>query len=763
MTDKPSKKSSKNLPAKSDLAKTLAGENPDEEATIAALEEAAEEVHETPIEKPAEKSVTSTGRGMHSGLLCLAIMAKILGKPADPQQLKHASGSVDGSLDTNTMLRLAKELDLKARAVKTKYERLDHFELPAIVEHPGGGYFMLAQASREKVVVQEAHSQEVKILSKEEFLKNWSGTIILLTTRARLAGAERKFGISWFIPAVYRYRKLLKEVLIVSFILQLFALATPLFFQVIIDKVLVHHSLTTLHVMIAALICVSLGEAILGGLRMYIFSHTTNRIDVELGARLFKHLLHLPIRYFSSRRVGHIVARVRELENVRNFLTSSSVTVVIDLFFTVVFLVVMWFYSKALTGVVIATLPLYVLLSIFITPVLRKRLEDKFQRGAENQAFLVEAINGVETLKASAIEPQAQRKWEEQLAGYTQSSFRAGNLANIGQQCVMFINKGTMALILWMGASYVIAGDLTVGQLVAFNMLSGRVSGPVMRMSQLWQDFQQAKISIDRLGDVLNAPAEPTVNPGAVRLPEIKGVVEFEHVTFRYHPDAPAALDDISLKIPAGQVYGIVGSSGSGKSTLTRLVQRLYIPQNGRVLVDGVDISMADPAWLRRQIGVVLQENVLFNRSVRENIALAQPGMDTEKIVEAAKMVGAHEFILKLQHGYDTILDERGGNLSGGQRQRMALARALVTDPKILILDEATSALDYESERIIQDNMKDICKDRTVLIIAHRLSTVRAADKIITMENGRVIEHGSHDELMQQNGRYAQLHTYQAA
>ncbi len=402
---------------------------------------------------------------MDSGLICLAIMAKVLGKPADPEQLRHLSGRGSGEMDTNTLLRLAKDIGFKARLMNTSWERLNKVELPVIAQHQSGEYFLLAQVGDDKVAVQEPRSQQVKILDKEAFMANWSGALLLLTTRAQLAGENRKFGLSWFIPAIHRYRKILKEVLIVSFILQLFALATPLFFQVIIDKVLVHHSLNTLNIMIIALLCVSFFEAVLGGLRTYIFTHTSNRIDVELGARLFKHMQNLPIRYFASRRVGHIVARVRELEGIRQFLTSSSITVLIDSFFTIVFLIVMWFYSKNLTLLVLLTLPFYIALTWFITPVLRRRLEEKFMRGAENQAFLVESISGIETLKSSAIEPQSQRKWEELLAGYTSSAFKASHTSNIGQQGVQLVNKVSTALVLWFGATYVIEGTLTVGQL----------------------------------------------------------------------------------------------------------------------------------------------------------------------------------------------------------------------------------------------------------------------------------------------------------
>jgi subfamily B ATP-binding cassette protein HlyB/CyaB len=496
---------------------------------------------------------------------------------------------------------------------------------------------------------------------------------------------------------------------------------------------------------------------VLTGLRTYVFSHTTSRIDVELGARLFRHLVALPIGYFEARRTGDSVARVRELENIRNFLTSSALTLVIDLVFTVVFLAVMALYSLPLTGLVLASFPFYIGISALATPVFRHRLDERFNRGAENQSFLVESISGIETLKAMAVEPQMQRRWEEQLAGYVGASFRVLSLSNWSSQGVQLVNKLVTAAILFFGAKAVIDGSLTVGELVAFNMLAGRVSQPVLRLAQIWQDFHQTKISIERLGDILNTPAEPSFAAGRTAPASLQGSISFEHVSFRYRPEGQAALEDVSFSIPAGQVVGIVGPSGSGKSTLAKLVQRLYVPQTGKVTVDGMDLALIDPSWLRRQVGVVLQENVLFNRSVRENIALADPGMPMERVIQAAKLAGAHEFILEMPQGYDTPIGEKGTGLSGGQRQRIAIARALVTNPRLLIFDEATSALDYESERIIQNNMHLMARGRTVIIIAHRLSAVRYCHRILTLEKGRLVEDDTHDNLLKSDGRYASL------
>jgi subfamily B ATP-binding cassette protein HlyB/CyaB len=590
----------------------------------------------------------------------------------------------------------------------------------------------------------------------------WDGRLVLMARRATLSDLSRRFDVTWFLGAIQKYRRLLGEVLIASFFLQLFALLTPLFFQVVIDKVLVHRGLDTLEVLVIGLVIIAIFDTLLGALRTYLFAHTTNRIDVELGARLFRHLIALPLAYFQNRRTGDSVARVRELENIRNFLTSSALSLVIDLLFTFVFLGIMFFYSPLLTWIVLAAFPFYIAISAAATPVFRRRLDEKFRRGAENQAFLVESIVGIETLKAMAVEPQMQRRWEEQLAGYVAASFRVLSLGNVASQLVQFVSKLVTAAVLFLGAELVIDGGLTVGEFVAFNMLASRVSLPVLRLAQIWQDFHQTRLSIERLGDILNTRPESAITAPRPTLPRIKGAITFEHVGFRYRIDGPEILHDVQFQIPAGQVVGIVGPSGSGKSTLAKLVQRLYIPETGRVLIDGVDLAMVDTAWLRRQVGVVLQEDMLFNRSVRDNIALADPAMSMEQIVAAATLAGAHEFILELPEGYDALVGERGCSLSGGQRQRIAIARALVGDPRILIFDEATSSLDYESERIIQDNMRRICERRTAIIIAHRLSTVRGADRILTIERGRLVEDGSHDDLIRSNGRYANLHFLQA-
>ncbi|HVE53236.1 MAG TPA: type I secretion system permease/ATPase [Ramlibacter sp.] len=699
-----------------------------------------------------------------AALLALCTIARFHQVSADPATLSHQLGlQASEPVTTGDLLRAAQHLGLKAKLSTSSVDRLHLAALPALAAVRDGDdsvrWMILAQCDGQRVLVQDpsAVPSRPTIEPVAVFADQWTGELILITSRASLAGELAKFDFSWFIPALVKYRRLLGEVLLISFFLQLFALVSPLFFQVVMDKVLVHRGLTTLDVLVIGLVVVVVFESLLNGLRSYVFSHTTSRIDVELGARLFRHLVQLPLAYFQARRVGDSVARVRELENIRSFLTGNALTVVLDVLFSVIFIAVMLFYSVPLTLIVLVSLPLYFALSLAVVPVLRKRLDVKFARGAENQSMLVETVTGIQTVKASALEPSFGRRWDNQLAAYVSASFRTQNLATWAHEGINLIGKLVNAATLWYGAHLVMKNELTVGQFVAFNMFAQRVAQPIMRMAQLWTDFQQTGISMARLGDILNTRTEvpPT---STAQLPPLKGRVTLDSVTFRYRPEAVPVLNGISLDVRPGEVIGIVGRSGSGKSTLTKLVQRLYTPEQGRLLVDGIDISLIDAAQLRRQVGVVLQENLLFNRSVRENIAISDPAAPIEAVVRVAQLAGAHEFVSELPEGYDTLVGEQGSSLSGGQRQRIAIARALFTNPRILILDEATSALDYESEAIIQRNMAAICKGRTVLIIAHRLSAVRNANRIIVLDKGRIVEAGPHDVLVgKPQGLYAHL------
>lgn len=695
-------------------------------------------------------------------LSALALLAKFHRISINPVQTKHQFDIYGTGLSKTSWLLAAKELGFKAKNIRKTQERLSFLHLPVMVWRDDGNHFILAKIDTEqgRYLIQDLETEQPMVLTEQEFGERYQGEVIALTSRASVLGQLAKFDFTWFIPAIVKYRKILLEVVGVSVVLQIFALITPLFFQVVMDKVLVHQGFSTLNVIAVALSVVIVFEVVLGGVRTYIFAHTTSRIDVELGAKLFRHLLALPIAYFESRRVGDTVARVRELEQIRNFLTGQALTSVLDLFFSFIFLAVMWYYSFWLTLVVLISLPCYAIWSATISPILRRRLNEKFARNADNQSFLVESVSAMNTIKSMAVGPQMTEHWDKQLAGYVQAGFKVAKLATIGQQGVQLIQKLVMVINLWLGAHLVISGDLTIGQLIAFNMLAGQVAAPVIRLAQLWQDFQQVGISVSRLGDILNTPTENSQSRLAP--PEIHGDISFDDVFFRYRPDGNEVLNHLSFNIKAGEIIGIVGRSGSGKSTLTKLIQRLYIPSRGRVLVDGNDVSLVDPSWLRHQIGVVLQDNILLNRSIRNNIALSEPAAPMERVIYVAKLAGAHEFITELPEGYDTIVGEHGASLSGGQRQRIAIARALITNPRILIFDEATSALDYESEHIIMRNMQKIVQGRTVIIIAHRLSTVQAANRILVLDKGRLVEQGSPQQLLEQKGLYHYLHQLQS-
>ena len=718
-----------------------------------------------------------------TGLQCLLAMAAFHQIPADPKRLLHEMGS--GAFDIERIRLAARLLGMEARNLAQDSERLDKAPLPAVAQDRDGRFFLLArfipeathqpdpndpsaQAKRAgkksaltgKVLVQYP-GLSPETLPVTELMERWIGKVIYFNSKANYAGALAKFDFTWFIPAVIRYRHLLLEVLLLSLMIQIIGLVTPMFYQVVMDKVLVNNAQITLRVIGIGMIFMVLFEVIMTGVRSWVFAHTSSKIDVELGARLFRHLLNLPLSYFQSRRVGDSVARIRELENIRSFLTGNAITLVLDLLFSVIFIIVMLWYSPKLTLIVLISIPCYVVVSLVLTPVLRRRLDEKFNTNAENHSFLVESISGVDTVKAMAVEPRWIDRWDRLLARYVTAGLRVSNLGVAGNAAITIISKLVTVAIMWMGALEVIQHNLTVGELVAFNMLAGQVANPILRLAQMWNDFQQVGISMARLGDILNTHQE--VEGQKTRLPRLDGRITIEQVHFRYRPENSDVLSNLNIDILPGEVIGVVGRSGSGKSTLAKLIQRLYVPDRGRILIDGQDISVIDTASLRQQIGVVLQENVLFNRSVRDNIALHNPALSLESIIEAARLSGAHEFICEMAEGYDTMVGEHGVGLSGGQRQRVAIARALISNPRILIFDEATSALDYESESIIQKNMKKIAVGRTLIIVAHRLSAVRHAHRIIVMDRGQIVEMGSHEELLQlPRGLYAHLNSLQA-
>jgi len=708
---------------------------------------------------------TQSAPKLDTALICLATAAKILGIPADEQQLRRAYAIGSAGMDITTLLRAAKDIGLKARLVTPDQERFSKLPIPSIAILQNGNCVVVGRTKENAVTLIDPYRNRPISLPLEQFLQAWSGEIVLLTRRMtaeNLSGQlSKKFNLTWFLPVFWRFRRAFSEVIAASFGIQMFGLVTPVFFQIIIDRVLVHRGTTTLDILVFGMLFVYIFQTLITYLRGYLFVHTANKIDVILGTRLYRHISALALRFFEERRVGDTVARVRELENIRNFITGTALTLVLDTFFAVVYIAAMFYYNMTLSLIVVAALPVFALLTFIFTPVFKRQLNVRFAAYAENYAFLIESITGIQTLKSLALETQFHQKWEQSLARYVKMSFDTTNMANIFGSIGQMVSLLTTLGILWLGANFVMDGKMSVGELVAFNMLASQVTRPVLRLVNIWQSFQQAQLSIDRLGDILNVPAEPAFNPNRTTLSTIEGEVVFDNVGFRYRSDGPEVLRELSFKLKPGTRVGIVGRSGSGKSTIIKLIQRLYVAETGQVLIDGIDVAQVEPAWLRRQIGFVLQESFLFNGSVKDNIAMARPEAAAEEIVQAARMAGADEFIRELPEGYETNVGERGGALSGGQRQRIAIARALITNPRILIFDEATSALDYESERVIMDNLDTICANRTVIIIAHRLSTVEQCDTILVIDRGRLAEQGTHRELLALGGIYQNLHSQQ--
>ena len=698
---------------------------------------------------------------VNTGLVCLDIVAKMNNIDIDMRSIVRDFAVSTTDVSPEEIIRIAKTKGFKIKKKTVQLKDLsDKYPMPAIVQLRDDSYMVLLGYKREegKVLVLKPLSRTPEAIPMEEMQTKMKDFILVL--RHRFIEEDAKFGFKWFFNEIFKYKKIIGQVLLGSFVVQLFGLVTPLFTQVILDKVLVNRTLATLDVLAFAFIVVAVFELLLNLSRNYIFIHTTNKIDAKLGAKLFKHLFKLYYVYFENRQVGNIVARVRELDRIREFITDKSVSVLIDAFFSIVFVAIMFVYSPKLTLISLGFLGIIAVIYLLITPELRLRLEEKFQMGAHSNSYLVESVTGVQTVKSLAIEGSMFKKWEDKLGKYLQSSFNLAIIGNFTGAICGFLQKGMTIAILYVGVMLVIENKLTIGQLIAFQMFSGQFSAPMLRLVGLWNEFQQTLLAVDRIGDILNSPLE-VQSGNAITLSNVRGDIKFDNLSFRYNVEAPNVLKNINLEIKAGQKVGFVGRSGSGKSTIAKLIQRLYYTTEGTIYIDGIDIRNINPVWLRTNIGMVLQENYLFSGTIKDNICLPRPNMPMEGIIQAAQISGAHEFISKLPKGYDTEVGERGSSLSGGQKQRIAIARALISNPRILIFDEATSALDYESERIIRDNMAMISKGRTTIIIAHRLSTIKDCDLIVCFDNGQIVEQGSHEELLQHDGYYKKLYMAQ--
>ncbi|PWG63406.1 peptidase domain-containing ABC transporter [Sediminicurvatus halobius] len=701
--------------------------------------------------------VTDNPEVADPGLTALLVLLGLLQRPTTAETIRRRTGIISG-FGPDELLDAAQEQGLAVERVHLNARELTRVGLPALVL-PGDGRVLVWNADAPEPWLMDPAAPEERVAPERLATRRMPVLLVRSDSEAR-ARERRRFGLSTLLAELGRYRGMLGHVLAASLMLQLFALATPLFTMVIIDKVLTTGALSTLDVLILGLAAVALFDLAIGLLRSILLADVANRVDVLLSARFFRHLLDLPLAYFARQRTGDVVARVRELESVRQFLTGSGLTALVDFCFALLFLGVMALFSVPLTMVVAAAMAGLLLLYGLCAPVLRRRLESRIVEQTETQSFLTEAVAGVETVKGLGLEPQRAREWESQTVAQSNAARDADQLASGLNQVAQFISKGTIALTLWLGARAVIDGGLTAGGLIAFNMMVGRVMAPAMRLAQLFQQLGQTRVAVRRLADILDRPTEP--HPAsATELPPPRGAVRFEDVSFRYGPDAPEVIRSVSLEAKPGEVIGIVGQSGAGKTSLLRLIQRLYVPTAGRILLDGVNTARMDPRWLRRHVAAVTQDGVLFNASVRANIAAAHPALPMEKVEQAAELAAADRFVRALPQAYDTVVGERGVELSAGQRQRVALARALAADPRILLLDEPTSALDAIAEQRIQSNLRAIVGGRTVFLVAHRLSTLRICDRVLVLEDGQLVESGPPSALIRAGGPFARLRAAQ--
>ncbi|MGK7873733.1 MAG: peptidase domain-containing ABC transporter [Xenococcaceae cyanobacterium] len=697
------------------------------------------------------------------GAACLVMVARYWGKRFSVNRLRDISNADRNGASLRGLAAAAESIGFSTRPVKANLEQLAKQKLPAIVHWEGKHYIVVYEITRSQVVVADPAIGQ-KTLSHRDFKAAWTGYALLLQPTVLLKEAQESTTPFWqFLELVKPHSLVLLEVFVASVFIQLFGLITPIFTQLILDRVVVQQSQLTLTAVGLGLLIFSLFRVAMTGLRQYLLDHTANKVDLALIVGFVRHTLRLPLSFFESRYVGDIISRVQENRKIQRFLTGEALSILLDLLTVFIYVALMFWYSWQMALLVLAIAPPFVLLALIATPFLKRISREVFKAIATESSYLIEALNGIRTIKSTAVEQTVRWRWEELLNEKVKRNF-AGQL--IGNRLQIFSNTieavATTAL-LWFGAWLVIQNQLTIGQLVAFNMLLGNVIRPFQRLTVLWEELQEVAIAVERLNDVLDYEPEEDLHSSARQsLPQLRGQICFEHVTFRYHPESDInVLENLSFEVKPGQMVALVGRSGSGKTTISKLILGLYPATDGRVLIDGQEIASLSLCSLRQQIGVVDQDTFLFGGTIRENISLGHPSASLAEIISAARLAGADEFIQKLPMGYETQIGEGGGMLSGGQRQRIAIARALLSNPPLLILDEATSHLDAESERIIQTNLNTILKNRTTLVIAHRLSTVRKADLILVLDRGVLIESGTHEELMAKRGHYFYLNQQQ--
>ena len=713
-------------------------------------------------DRPAFELLRATG-ALEELLACFQMLASELRLPFRRDSIEKILRDVlrrGQNPDLQLCGNIAAGMGLHVSGMRVPAFQGTRLQTPGLILWQGG--FAVVRASNARGLLLASPRDGWVEIAPAELGEAFPEGIELLLMERSASTPEQRFSFNWFWPALQRHRGILLQVLIASFVVQLFSLANPLLIQVIIDKVISQRSLDTLQVLGFALVVVTLMEGVIGALRTFLFTETTNRIDLRLGSEVIDHLLRLPLNYFDRRPVGELGTRVAELEKIRNFLTGQALTTLLDTAFSVIYIVVMVIYSWLLTLIALSVLPIQVGLTVLGAPLFRRQYREAANQNARTQSHLVEVLTGIQTVKAQNVEMISRWKWQDLYGRYISRSFEKTITGTALSETSQVLQKLSQLLVLWVGASLVLSGEMSLGQLIAFRIISGYVTQPLLRLSSLWQTIQELRVSFERLADVVDTPEESNEKDRQkIPLPPISGAVRFDDVCFSFTSGGPQVLRHINLDIAAGTFVGVVGQSGSGKSTLTKMLSRLYAPNSGRILIDSYDIDKVELYSLRRQIGIVPQEPLLFSGSVAENIALTDPDASSEAIVRAARLACAHDFIMELPGGYTSDVGERGASLSGGQRQRLALARTLLSNPRLLVLDEATSALDYDTERRVCNNLLDNLQNCTVFFITHRLSTIRRAQLIVMLDDGAVVETGTHDELMKQRGRYFALYRQQ--
>ena len=704
--------------------------------------------------------LTTQNGPLEEVIACFGMLAKFFAKEFPKEAARRVLSNevpADRKPSLHTCGNIATMSGFAAQLVKMPSVNLGRVETPALLMREGTVCVLFQTGSKGVALVDPRTGLERGPV--EDFQSRLPAEIEMLLLRPLPKEEKEKFGFRWFLPAIRKHKRVLIEVFIASFFIQLLGLANPLLTQVIIDKVLVQNSIDTLNVLGVLFVLLAIASVALTAVRTYLFVDTSNRIDLAVGSRIMDHLYKLTLGYFQRRPVGEVSSRLHELENIRQFLTGTALTVGLDALFSVVYMAIMFFYDVKLALVALLVVPFMTGVTLFGAPILQAQIRRRSEEGAKSQSHLIETLTGVQTLKAGNIEQPSRWEWQKRYAGFVSAGFHAVLTSTAMNSATTLLSRLGDLAVLWYGAVLVIKGELTLGQLIAFRIIAGYVTSPLMRLAQSWQNFQEVALSVERLGDVIDSPPEQKPDDANnIPMPAITGKVEFDSITFAYIPGQQPQLRNVSFEVPAGSFVGIVGKSGSGKSTVLKLIPRLYNADAGRILVDDYEIAKVELYSLRRQIGTVLQDSLLFNSSVFSNIAIGDPDASPDDIMRAARVAGAHDFIMSLPQGYNTQVGEQGRALSGGQRQRIAIARAVLQRPRLLILDEATSALDSVSENLVCQNLAKEFQGKTVFFVTHRVRSVQRADIIFVFDRGILIEKGRHEDLMALKGHYHSLY-----